>query len=165
MADEPSVRVDYEPGDAAPAVTSRVPGASVVVVDDVGRVLVIQREDSGLWALPGGAHDVGESLPETAIRECLEETGVAIQLDGLVGTFTDPSRVFEYRGERPEVRQEFSVLFTGRPVGGDARPTAEARRVAWVTDGELDHLDMTGATRIRVEAWRANRSTGTNHLG
>lgn len=166
MSPQRTVRIDYEPGDPdAPAPTSRVPGAAVIVVDEQDRVLMIQRTDSGTWALPGGAHDIGESLPQTAVRECHEETGVTIELDGLVGTFTNPQHVFEYRGDRPEIRQEFSVVFTGHLVAGEPHPTSEASRVEWIPDDQLDQLDITTAIRERIHAWRTLRHAGTSHLG
>jgi 8-oxo-dGTP pyrophosphatase MutT (NUDIX family) len=57
------------------------------VIDDVGRILLIQRADNGLWAMPGGALDVGETPAEGVEREALEETGVACQALALVGVF------------------------------------------------------------------------------
>ena len=161
----PAVRIDYEPNDStAPEPTSRVPGASVVVVED-DRILMIKRSDSGNWALPGGGHDIGESLPETAIRECMEETGITVELTGVVGTFTDPQRVFEYRSARPEVRQEFSVMFTARPIAGNLTPSAESVEVRWIPTSDLQDLATTSATQLRIAAWLEYHRSGKIHLG
>ncbi|HMN26753.1 MAG TPA: NUDIX hydrolase N-terminal domain-containing protein, partial [Caldilineaceae bacterium] len=46
------------------------------IIDAAGRILLIQRADNGLWAMPGGAFEVGETPAEGAVREALEETGV-----------------------------------------------------------------------------------------
>jgi hypothetical protein len=46
-----------------------------IVINDGGEILLIQRADSGLWATPGGAFEVGETAAEGACRECYEETG------------------------------------------------------------------------------------------
>ncbi|WP_217180783.1 NUDIX domain-containing protein [Nakamurella multipartita] len=53
---------------------SIVVAASAFVVDDQERLLMIRRTASGLLGLPGGRHELGETLTETAIRETLEET-------------------------------------------------------------------------------------------
>lgn len=62
-------RRDFYDDPAAPKVNSLVPATTVVVPDGNRRVLLIRRSDNGLWALPGGTMDVGESLPDTAVRE------------------------------------------------------------------------------------------------
>ena len=62
-------------------------GGDGAVIDDKGRILLIQREDNGKWAMPGGALDVGETPAEGAVREVLEETGVHCRVLSLVGVF------------------------------------------------------------------------------
>ncbi len=52
--------------------------AGVLLFDDVGRVLLQRRTDDGLWSIPGGAMEPGESLEDTARREVREEVGVAV---------------------------------------------------------------------------------------
>ncbi|WP_395727961.1 NUDIX hydrolase [Nakamurella sp.] len=84
---------------------------------------MIRRTDSGLFALPGGRHELGETLTETAIRETVEETGVTICVDGLVGIFSNPHHAVAFSDG--EVRQEFSVCFRGRPTRG--HPPVEQR--------------------------------------
>ncbi|MCF3145853.1 NUDIX hydrolase [Streptomyces platensis] len=61
-------RRDYENDPHAPAANSLVPAASAVVVDDSGRVLLQRRRDNDMWALPGGVMEIGESLPDCAVR-------------------------------------------------------------------------------------------------
>ena len=57
------------------------------VIDDEGRILLIRRADNGLWAMPGGALEVGETPAEGVLREVLEETGVRAEAVSLVGVF------------------------------------------------------------------------------
>lgn len=52
---------------------------SVFVLDDAGRLLMIRRTDSGLHALPGGRHELGETMTQTLIREVLEEAGSTVE--------------------------------------------------------------------------------------
>lgn len=143
-------RIDYYDDPQAPAATSVVPSANVVVTDDAERVLVIHRTDNGNWALPGGALDLGESLVQTAVREVREETGIDCEITGLVGIYTDPKHVILYTSDG-EVRQEFSVLFTARAVGGEPTPSDESRDVVWVPRDELAALEpMDRSMRLRI---------------
>jgi 8-oxo-dGTP diphosphatase len=70
-------------------------GAACAVFDDGGQVLLVKhtygREN---WELPGGLGEPGESPDETAARELLEETGLAVQLDRLTGVYFEPDHDF-----------------------------------------------------------------------
>jgi 8-oxo-dGTP pyrophosphatase MutT (NUDIX family) len=151
-------RIDYWDDPQAPAANSVVPSANVVVTDKAGRVLVIHRTDNGNWALPGGALDLGESLPQTAVREVKEETGIDCEVTGLVGIYTDPRHVILYTSNG-EARQEFSVLFTARATGGEPTPSDESRDVVWVTREDLAALEpMHQSMRLRVGHYLEGRT-------
>jgi ADP-ribose pyrophosphatase YjhB (NUDIX family) len=157
-----SRRIDYYDDPTAPKATSVVPSANVVVVNDGGEILLIRRTDNDNWALPGGAMDLGESLPDAATRETLEETGVQVELTGLVGIYTDPRHVILYTSNG-EVRQEFSVVFTARPVGGEPTPSDESREVHWVTPDAIASLQMDRSMRMRIDRYLAGNEKP--HLG
>ena len=142
-------RIDYYDDPAAPAANSIVPSANVAVVDDAGRILVIHRTDNDNWALPGGAQDFGESLPQCGVRETKEETGIDCEITGLVGIYTDPKHVIHYTSN-DEVRQEFSVLFTARAVGGEVAASDESREVLWLAPDDLAGRQMHPSMRLRV---------------
>lgn len=145
-------RRDYEDDPQAPEANSLVPAASAVVVDDSGRILLQRRSDNGMWALPGGAMNLGESLPECAARETREETGMDVEIVGIVGTYTNPGHVFAY--DDGEVRQEFSICFLARPVAGRLEVSEESTDVAWFEPAEVDALPMVPSIRKRVNDWR-----------
>lgn len=136
----------YDP--AAPRANSIVVGATAFVRTAAGELLLIHRSDNGLWALPGGAQDIGEYIAETAVRETREETGVEIHVTGLVGIYSNPNHVIAYADG--EVRQQFSICFRARPIGGELRTSSESTEVRWVPRADLDQLPIHESTRLRI---------------
>jgi 8-oxo-dGTP pyrophosphatase MutT (NUDIX family) len=151
-------RIDYLDDPHAPAANSIVPSVNVVVCDDAGRLLLIRRSDNGNWALPGGAIDVGESMSQAAIREVEEETGVRCEITGLVGIYTNPGHVLHYTSN-DEVRQEFSIVLTAKPVSGSPTTSSESTAVEWVPSEELGGYLMHPSMRVRVDRFIAGPNT------
>ncbi|MFE0188979.1 NUDIX hydrolase [Streptomyces sp. NPDC058989] len=145
-------RRDYDNDPNAPTANSLVPAASTVVVDDAGRILLQRRRDNDKWALPGGVMHIGESLPDCAVRETREETGLDIEIVGIVGTYTNPRHLLAY--DDGEVRQEFSICFLARPVAGHVVVSEEWTDVRWFEPAEVDGLPMVPSNRKRVHDWR-----------
>lgn len=142
---------DYFDDPHAPAANSLVVAVAVFIRDDDGRLLMIQRSDNQLWALPGGAQDIGETTREAAIREVQEETGISIEITGISGIYSDPRHVIAY--DDGEVRQEFSIVFRGQPVERhDAvRRSEESTNVAWVDRADVPSLEIDRSMRLRIE--------------
>lgn len=155
-------RIDYFDDPSAPKANSLAPSVNVVVVDDADRILLIRRTDNDNWAIPGGAMDLGESLPQAGIRETLEETGIHIEITGIVGIYTDPRHVILYTSNG-ETRQEFSVVFTARPTGGQPTPSDESSEVHWVSPEKIADLAMDRSMRMRIDHFLAKN--GEPHLG
>lgn len=95
-------------------------GAAAVILDEAGRVLVVKENyDRRRWTLPGGAIEGGETPEEAVVRETLEETGVAVAIDHLVGVYTleNGFTVYAYRctivaGE-PRLLQTGEIAWVG----------------------------------------------------
>ncbi|MFF5233905.1 NUDIX hydrolase [Dactylosporangium sp. NPDC000521] len=155
-------RIDFFDDPAAPPANSVVPSANVVVVNDSGELLLIRRTDNDNWALPGGAMDPGESMTDCAVRETLEETGIHVEVTGLVGIFTDPRHIILYTSNG-EARQEFSIVYTARPVSGTPTPSLESREVHWVAPSDVEGLQMDRSMRLRISHYLAGN--GKPHLG
>ncbi len=155
-------RIDYYDDPEAPAANSLVPSANVVVTNDAGQILMIKRSDNDNWAIPGGAMDLGESLVGTAIRETREETGIDCEITGLVGIYTDPKHVILYTSN-DEARQEFSVVFTARAIGGSPTPSSESTEVHWKDPAELADCQMDRSMRMRINDFLS--PAGSPHLG
>lgn len=64
--------------------------ASAVIFDGLGQVLLQKRSDNAWWGLPGGAMDPGESFDDCVVREVLEETGLLVEINSHVKTYSDP---------------------------------------------------------------------------
>lgn len=154
-------RVDYIDDPNAPAANSVVPSVVAAVLDDNGRLLLIHKTDNDLWALPGGGHEVGESISDTVVREVKEETGYDVEVTDLVGTYTNPRHVMAY--DDGEVRQQFSICFRARLVGGQLQTSSESKAVEWVEPEQLDQLSMHPSMRQRVAD--ALRVDGRPHIG
>jgi ADP-ribose pyrophosphatase YjhB (NUDIX family) len=142
-------RIDHFNNPDAPAANSIVVATTAFVLDDQDRVLLIHRTDNDLWALPGGAQEFGEYIAETAVRETKEESGVDMEVVGVVGIYTNPNHVVEFSDG--EVRQQFSICFRGRAVGGELRPSDETSEVEWVSVGMLDGLNIHPSMRLRID--------------
>lgn len=142
-------RVDYFRDPNAPKANSVVPSVTAVVRDEQERILLIHKTDNDLWALPGGGHDVGESVARTVIREVMEETGIEVIPESIVGLYTDPQHVIAY--DDGEVRQQFSICFRARPVGGQLRTSSESKEVRWVLPTDLDKLNIHPSMRMRID--------------
>jgi 8-oxo-dGTP pyrophosphatase MutT (NUDIX family) len=150
-------RIDYFDDPAAPPANSVKPSATAFVLRD-GAVLLTCRSDNGNWSMPGGAHDPGESLSMTAVRETKEETGIDVTLTGVAGIYTDPRHVIHYTSN-DEVRQEFTVVYRAEYVAGEPTPSSETTIVKWVTVADIDELKMDRSQRMRIQ-WAVNE-TGT----
>lgn len=88
--------------------------AGGVVTRDDGHVLLQRRGDRGTWGFPGGCVEYGESLEEAAVREIFEETGLKVEVTGLLGVYS------KYTDTYPngDVAQPITCFFRCTPVGG-----------------------------------------------
>jgi 8-oxo-dGTP pyrophosphatase MutT (NUDIX family) len=119
------------------------------VRDEAGRLLLTRRVDNGLWVLPGGKLELGETIAEAVVREVGEEAGVEVEVTGLAGIYTHPGHVIAY--DDGPVLQEFSVCLHARRVAGVARADgSETSEVRWFEPGELADLDLHPVMRKRI---------------
>ena len=137
-------------GEGVPGYVTPKVAVGAVVGNDEGKILLIQRADSGVWLYPTGWADVGYSASEVAVKEVQEETGIEIEplrliavLDGLRLGFT---RVPLY-----------SLVFQCQVVGGElvAHPL-ETTDVGWFAEDELPQ-PLAGWQRWAPHAFKAIR--------
>src|SRR3954463_13218061 len=130
-------------------VTPKV-AVGAVVGNDEGKILLIQRSDSGVWLYPTGWADIGYSAAEVVVKEVEEETGILVEpqrlimvLDGLRLGFT---RIPLY-----------SLVFLCRAVGGELIPhPLETRDVGWFTEENLP-FPLAGVQGWKEHAFAAIR--------
>jgi ADP-ribose pyrophosphatase YjhB (NUDIX family) len=132
-----------------------VPSTTAVVTDEHDRIVLIRRRDNNLWALPGGGMELGESIVDTAVREVKEETGLDVEVTGLIGVYTNPSHVMAYTDG--EVRQQFSLCFTTRLLGGDLLADSESTDIAWTPSQDIPSLNMHPSMRLRIQHYLEHR--------
>ncbi|MFC5665748.1 NUDIX domain-containing protein [Kitasatospora misakiensis] len=130
--------------------------AAAVVLDDDGRVLLVQRADDGNWAPPGGILDPGEQPADGAVREVLEETGIVTVPERLVTLTVSPDITYP----NGDVTQYLEVVFRCRPVGGEIRVDEdETLAVGWYA---LDELPPMGEREL---AWIDRAVSGPAETG
>ena len=119
---------------------------------------MIRRSDNDNWAVPGGAIDLGESVAQAAVRETLEESGIECEITGIIGIYSDPKHVILYTSNG-EVRQEFSIVLTARPLSGQPTPSSESSEVRWVPVSAVHEYTMDRSMRIRINDYLAGRQS------
>jgi len=149
-------RIDHLNDSDAPRATRVVPAASAVITDEEGRVLLGKRTDNTLWTIPGGTMKPGETIAETAVREVKEETGIDVEVVSLIGIYSNPNHVVEYSDG--EVRQQFSVCFACRRVGGEIAASDETSEVGYFSPDELENMEIHPSIRLRIGHFLEQRS-------
>jgi ADP-ribose pyrophosphatase YjhB (NUDIX family) len=126
-----------------------VVAVTAFVQDVTGRLPMIRRTDNDLYAIPGGAQEIGETISQTVVREVSEESGITVDVIGLIGMYSDPEHLIAFTDG--EVRQEFSLCFRARPIEGELRTSNESKEVLWVEPGKLDDLNIHPSIRLRIQ--------------
>jgi len=119
-----------------------------VIKDERGRLLLIKRghePGAGLWSLPGGRIEPGETDAEALVREMLEETGLTVEPGRLIGSVKRPGR----DGDVIDIRDYAATVVSGTLRAGD--DAADAR---WVSVADLGSLAVTEGLLEALAAWR-----------
>jgi 8-oxo-dGTP diphosphatase len=126
---------------------SVIPCVGAVVFDAQGRLLMIQRghdPGAGLWSIPGGRIEPGETDEQALVRELLEETNLQVKVDRLVGSV----RREGLGGAVVDIRD-----YTATVTGGTLRPGDDAADARWVAAAELARLEVTEGLIEALTKW------------
>jgi 8-oxo-dGTP diphosphatase len=122
-----------------------------VIKDEAGRLLLILRGHEpglGLWSIPGGRIEPGESDPEAVVREVLEETGLVVTCGRFLGSVVRPG----LSGAIIDIRDYEAVVTGGELAAGD-----DAADVRWVSPAEATAMDadgqLTGKLLVALRSW------------
>ncbi len=128
-----------------------VPCVGAIVRDERGRLLLIRRghePGAGLWSIPGGRIEPGETDAEALVRELREETGLTVRPGKLVGRVTRRGG----SGTVFDIRDYVATLEVGAAscplIAGD--DAAEAR---WVDPARIHELPLTEGLAEALTAW------------
>lgn len=115
-------------------------GCSAVPFDEQRRILLTRRRDNGLWCLPGGKLEPGESAGEACAREMREETGLLVRVGRLIGVYSSPHRLLAYAdGGRFQV---IGLCFEVHAEAGTLGLSDETTAFAYFTQEEIAGLDL-----------------------
>jgi ADP-ribose pyrophosphatase YjhB (NUDIX family) len=134
----------FTPNPSCPPTRTKL-GIAVLILDERGWVLLEKRSDCGLWGAPGGRIEPGESIKDAAVREIQEETGLSIQITGLLGVYSDPEegRIITY----PDgVVHSIDILVASAIVGGALLPSDESEALQFFDLAELP-ADLVPSSR------------------
>ena len=126
---------------------SVIPCVGAVVTDGQGRLLMIKRghePGAGLWSIPGGRIEPGETDAEALVREMLEETGLAVEVGSLIGSVQRPG----LDGAVIDIRDYAATV-----TGGTLRPGDDAADARWVEAADLDSLEITEGLIEALTDW------------
>jgi 8-oxo-dGTP diphosphatase len=126
---------------------SVIPCVGAVAMDGQGRLLMIKRghePGAGLWSIPGGRMEPGETDAEALVREMLEETGLTVKVGRLLGRVRRPF----LNGAVIDIR-DYAVTVTG----GTLHPGDDAADARWVAAAELNSLGITEGLIEALTDW------------
>jgi 8-oxo-dGTP diphosphatase len=131
-------------------------GVGAVILDG-DRALLVRRNTEplkGEWSIPGGVLELGEKLRDGAAREALEETGLRIEVGGVLDVFDSIFPDAEGRTQYHYVLIDFLC----RPLSGGATPGSDVSEVKWVTAADLDRLNLRDSiAQVIRKAFAATR--------
>jgi len=126
---------------------SVIPCVGAVAMDVHGRLLMIKRghePGAGLWSIPGGRIEPGETDAQALVREMLEETGLTVEVGRLLGRVRRPF----LDGAVIDIG-DYAVTVTG----GTLRPGDDAADARWVAAAELNSMEITEGLIEALTDW------------
>jgi ADP-ribose pyrophosphatase YjhB (NUDIX family) len=114
--------------------------SAVVFGNNRQTVLLTRRMDNGLWCLPGGIINPGESVAEGCEREVFEETGLKVRVVRLTGVYSNPNQLTVY----PDGNKVYVIVlnFEVEQVGGELGLSDETTEAQFFPIAEAERMDL-----------------------
>jgi ADP-ribose pyrophosphatase YjhB (NUDIX family) len=124
-------------------------GSCAVIFDELHqKVLLTKRADNGLWCLPGGKMEPGESVEECCRREVLEETGLEVQLKRLIAVYSNRDQLVIYKDG---AKVQFVILsFEAEITAGTLILSNETTEAGFFPFAEMETMEMHDRHKDRV---------------
>lgn len=130
-------------------------GASVILEDEQGRVLLQKRTDNHCWGYPGGSTELDERVEDAASRELLEETGLAANQLEHFGVFSGPELHYVY--PNGDEVSNIDVVFLCRDYTGTLNcQQEESEELRFFAPGQLPE-NLSPPIAIPLKAWETKR--------
>ena len=139
----------------------RLGSCAVIFDEDRRRVLLTRRMDNGLWCLPGGKMELGESVEECCRREVFEETGLEVRLRRLIAIYSNRDQLVIYPDDH---KVQIVVLsFEAEITGGRLGLSDETTAAEYFTFSDMELMPMHGRHLERVKDALLNQITPILH--
>ena len=126
-------------------------GVGAVIWNGQGEVVLIRRGQEprlGEWSIPGGRVEWGETLLEACLREVREETGLVVEIAGLIEVVDSL-----HRSPGGEVARHYVLAdFAAKYVSGNLRAGSDASEARWAAPADLDRYKLWSETRRIIAA-------------
>jgi 8-oxo-dGTP pyrophosphatase MutT (NUDIX family) len=124
-------------------------GCSAVLFNLVkDQVLLTRRTDNGMWCLPGGSVDPGETVAEVCEREVFEETGLRVRVVRLTGVYSDPNQLVIYPdNNRVHI---ITINFEVKLVGEEMGLSNETTDIRYIPIAEALEMDLFHSHVLRI---------------
>ncbi len=119
--------------------------ATAVLIEQDGRVLLVRRVNEpfrGMWTLPAGFVNGGENPAEAAARECLEETGLSVQVNKVLDVIA---------GREHERGADFIIVYHAEVISGDLTPADDADAAEWFSRTSLPPLAFKATQKVLLD--------------
>lgn len=126
----------------------RIGSCAVIFDEEHEKILLTQRADNGLWCLPGGKMESGESAEECCTREVFEETGLEVRPKRLIGVYSNRDQLVIYPdGNKVQI---VVLSFEAGITGGKPGLSDETTDIGFFTLSEIEQMPLHGRLKERI---------------
>jgi len=122
--------------------------SAVLISKEQDQVLLTRRADNGLWCLPGGMIDPGETVAEGCAREVAEETGLSVVIKRLTGIYSDPNQLVIYPDNNQS--QIIAINFEVELVSGKLQLSNETTDIHFFPISEALNMELFHSHTLRI---------------